>query len=186
MHYLIASNDIAGALGVGCRVIAEGEMLSFEEPWAFDAPLIARVEDAAALDAVKSRAVGVASAFAVEGFDEPGSGQAIVIAAHLMRDMEMFKPYAAAVPDVIKRFGGRFLARAGKLTPVAGSFMPDRAILIEFPTADDAVAFYFSDAYAPLLKIRLAATDPRFGLVARSGRIPDSARAAVARHLRAG
>ncbi len=77
------------------------------------------------------------------------------------------------------------LHRAGRqVTPITGSFVPDRAVLMEFPTADEAVRFYFSDAYAPLLEIRLRTTDPRFVLMARSGSLPDSARDVIATKLR--
>ena len=185
MHYLIASNDIAGALTAGCHVVADGETMSFEEPWSFGTPMIVRVEDTATLEAVKARAgLSVASAFAVEGLEEPGSGKAFAIGAHVMRDVEGFQPYAAAVGDVIKTFGCRYIARGGPVIPIAGSFVPDRVVLMEFPSADDLAAFYFSDAYAPLLKIRFATTDPRFVLVGRSGAIPESARRVIAQKLR--
>ena len=51
---------------------------------------------------------------------------------------------------------------------------------MEFPSADEVVAFYFSDAYAPLLRIRLAATEPRFVVMARSGMLPPSAARVIA------
>ena len=125
-------------------------------------PLIARVEDGADLGILKT-IVG-ADAFLAEGILEPGTGQAFAIGAHMMRDPEGFKPYAAGVPDVIKNYSCRHIARGGKVTHITGSFVPDRAVLMEFPDADEAVAFYFSDAYAPLLQIRLRTTDPRFAL----------------------
>jgi uncharacterized protein (DUF1330 family) len=84
---------------------------------------------------------------------------------------------------VVQSFNGKFIARAGKVTPVAGSFAPDRAVLIEFPTAADAVAFYFSDVYAPLLKLRLETTAPRFVLIARSGELSGSVRADIEKRL---
>ena len=65
----------------------------------------------------------------------------------------------------------------------AGSFAPDRLVLMEFPSADEVVAFYFSDAYAPLLQIRLKATEPRFVLVMRTGALPDRTRRAIAEGL---
>jgi uncharacterized protein (DUF1330 family) len=172
----------AADLPLGCSVVADGEMISFEEPWNIGAPLIARVDDAANLDALKSNAD--ISALLVEGLDEPGSGQAFAIGAHLMRDPEGFKPYAAAVPGVIRNFGCRYIARGGTVTPIAGSFVPDRVVLMEFASADDAVAFYFSAAYAPLLKIRLKTTEPRFVLLARAGVVPERTHKAIAAHLR--
>ena len=57
-------------------------------------------------------------------------------------------------------------------------------MLIEFATADDALAFYISDRYAPLLKIRLATTEARLVIIARSGDLPAHVRAAAAVYLR--
>ena len=101
-----------------------------------------------------------------------------------MRDIERFKPYAAAVPEVVKSFGGRFLARGGSVTPIAGSFVPERVVLVEFPTVEDALTFYISDRYAPLLKIRLATTEARLVIVTRSGEWPAPVRAKAAAYLR--
>ena len=89
-----------------------------------------------------------------------------------MRDAEAFKPYIARVPEVIAPYSCRYIARGGAVTPLCGAFTPDRLVLMDFPSADDVVAFYFSDAYAPLLRIRLTATEPRFVLMMRSGALP--------------
>ena len=110
MHYLIAPKAETGKLPIGCHVVADGEAISFEEPWSFGNPLIVRVNDAAALDEAK-KALSGSDAFAVEGLIEPGPGAAFVIAAHLMRDTERFKPYAAAIPGVVQSFHGQFIAR---------------------------------------------------------------------------
>jgi uncharacterized protein (DUF1330 family) len=181
MRYLVASGLRSAELPPGCRVVADGEAVSFEQLWSFGAPLIAQVDDRADLDALKSNP-GV-TAFLVEGIAPPGAGKAFAIGAHRMRDAEAFKPYAARVPDVIKDYGCRYIARGGAVTPLAGSFVPDRAVLMEFPSADDVVAFYFSEAYAPLLRIRLQATEPRFVLVARAGALPESTRRVIADRL---
>jgi uncharacterized protein (DUF1330 family) len=85
---------------------------------------------------------------------------------------------------VVERFKGRFLARSGQATVLGGDFVSERAVIIEFPTAADAVAFYVADVYAPLMKIRHATTDPRFLVMARSGALPAAARAAAESYLR--
>jgi uncharacterized protein (DUF1330 family) len=174
MRYLVASGLRSVELPPGCRAIADGEAISFEQPWSFGAPLIAQVDDGADLDALKAKPD--VTAFLVEGLEEPGAGQAFAIGAHRMRDADAFKPYAARVADVIKDFGCRYIARGGAVTPLCGSFVPDRAVLMEFPSADDVVAFYFSKSYASLLRIRLSATEPRFVLVARAGALPERTR----------
>ena len=181
MLYLVASGLRVADLPRGCRVVADGEAVSLEEPWSFGAPLIAQADDGADLAALKSKS-GV-TAFTVEGQQAPGEGQAFAIGAHRMRDAEAFKPYIARVPAVIAPYGCRYIARGGAVTPLCGAFTPDRLVLMEFPSADEVVAFYFSDAYAPLLRIRLAATEPRFVVMARSGALSPSAARVIAGRL---
>jgi uncharacterized protein (DUF1330 family) len=184
MHYLIGGKPDASVDDppiAGTRVIADGDMVVMEGPWALGASRIARVDSDAALAALRTQATQ--GAFAVEGLAEAGDGEAFVVGAHRMRDVAQFRPYAERVADVVQGFGGRFLARAGRVTPIAGTFVPDRAVVIEFPRADDAFAFYTSDVYAPLLKIRFAATDPRFAVLARSGELPARARDAARAYL---
>ena len=178
MRYLVASGLAATQLPKGCHLVADGETISFEQPWSFGAPLIAQVDDGADLNALKAKSR--VTAFLVEGIEPPGPGQAFAIGAHRMRDADAFKPYAARVADVIKDYGCRYIARGGAVTPLAGSFAPDRLVLMEFPSADDVAAFYFSESYAPLLRIRLAATEPRFVLLARTGALPERTRRMIA------
>jgi uncharacterized protein (DUF1330 family) len=67
---------------------------------------------------------------------------------------------------------------------LGGDFVSERAVILEFPTADDAVAFYIADVYAPLMRIRHATTDPRFLVMARIGALPAAAREKAASYLR--
>ncbi len=181
MRYLIASGLPSAQLPRGCRVVADGEAVSLEEPWSFGAPLIAQVEEGADLAPLQAQP-GV-TAFTVEGQMPPGDGKAFAIGAHRIRDAEAFKPYIARVPDVIAPYGCRYIARGGAVTAICGAFAPERLVLMEFPSVDDVVAFYFSQAYAPLLRIRLAATEPRFFILMRSGALPEPARRAIAQGL---
>lgn len=184
MQYLVADRSALGSVAGKAGIVAQGEMMVFEGPWPFGAPLVVRTDE----DAIASiRATGVGlNGYAVEALADPGAGEAFVVAAHRVRDAEGFRPYAEQVADIVQGFGGRFLARGGKLMPLGGDFVPDRAVIIEFPAAGDAVAFYTSELYAPLLKIRHATTNPRFIVVARAGALPPAARAAAWRHLRSG
>jgi uncharacterized protein (DUF1330 family) len=185
MRYLVASQGAAAALAGQAQIVADGEMVSLEQPWTFGAPVVVRLPDAANLDDLKRRmAAGGWNAFAVDGIDEPGAGQGYVLGGHIMRDPEGFKPYAAAVPDVVKSYGGRFLVRGGAVTPIAGPFAPQRVVLTEYADPATALAWYTSDAYAPLLKIRLATTEARLVIMARSGDLPASVLSAATEYLR--
>ena len=41
-------------------------------------------------------------------------------------------------------FGGQFIARSGKWTPLEGQWQHPRTVIIEFPTRDAAEAWYKS------------------------------------------
>lgn len=53
----------------------------------------------------------------------------------------------------IAQHGGRYLARGGQVEPLEGSWAP-RAIVVEFPSMEQARAWYRSQEYAPALDVR--------------------------------
>ena len=55
MRYLVASKAAANHLHEGSRLLADGGMISFELPWSFGAPLLARLDDSVDLPALKAR-----------------------------------------------------------------------------------------------------------------------------------
>src|SRR5260370_21898515 len=147
MHYLALGRTDTSPRDLAltrCRTIADGEIISFEQEWIFGAPLIARVDDGVRLEDLKAQVPAGCNAFVVEGLAEPGAGQAFVFGAHTMRDLGHFRSYADRVPDVVAKFGGRFLARASQPTPAPGDVAPDRVVITEYPPAADAVPFYGS------------------------------------------
>ena len=64
-----------------------------------------------------------------------------------------YKPYAAANPGIFKKFGGRFVVRAGKFNAIEGSSR-SRNVVIEFPDYDAAMACYNSPEYQANIKVR--------------------------------
>ena len=182
MKYLVTGRAALDKLGLAPRqVVAQGDAMVFEGPWPWASPVVATLDDAAVAGI---RASGI-DGYLVDELGEPGGGEAFVVAAHRMRDLAAFRPYAEQVGAVVEKFGGRFLARSGKAEMLGGDFVSDRAVIVEFPRAADAVAFYVSDVYAPLMKIRHDNSDPRFLVMARSGALSAEARAAAESYLRA-
>jgi uncharacterized protein (DUF1330 family) len=66
---------------------------------------------------------------------------------------EGYKPYAAANPAIFKKFGGKFVVRAGKFENPEGSSRP-RNVVIEFPDYAMALACYNSAEYQANIKVR--------------------------------
>jgi uncharacterized protein (DUF1330 family) len=75
--------------------------------------------------------------------------------AHVdVSDDEGYKPYAAANPAIFKKFGGRFVVRAGKSELMEGNSR-SRHVVIEFPDYATALACYRSPEYQENIKRRL-------------------------------
>lgn len=81
-----------------------------------------------------------------------------IVGAITVTDRERYQQYAQHVPEVIARFGGRYLVRGGAVEPLEGDWSPDRAVVLEFDSPDDARAFYRSPEYQELVAVRQEAS----------------------------
>lgn len=82
-----------------------------------------------------------------------------------VRDPAKFEQYRQAVPAVIAKHGGRYLVRGGAVDVLEGDPGLNRVVVLEFPDMAAARAFYTSEEYAPLLALRLSATECSVALV---------------------
>jgi uncharacterized protein (DUF1330 family) len=64
-----------------------------------------------------------------------------------------YKPYALANPAIFKKFGGRFVVRAGRFENPEGDSR-SRNVVIEFPDYETALACYRSVEYQANIKVR--------------------------------
>jgi uncharacterized protein (DUF1330 family) len=67
---------------------------------------------------------------------------------------EGYKPYAAANPEIFKKFGGRFVIRGGKFQSMEGTSRT-RNVVIEFPDYQAALDCYNSPEYQANIQVRL-------------------------------
>ena len=86
--------------------------------------------------------------------------------AFLIADVDVKDPYAyeaykAANPAIVRKFGGRYIARGGAVKVLEGDWQPRRAIVIEFPDMAAVDAFSDSPEYTNLRKIRHQSADSR-------------------------
>jgi uncharacterized protein (DUF1330 family) len=71
-------------------------------------------------------------------------------------DPEAYKAYVAANAEAFRKFGARFLARAGKFEVVEGEGR-SRNVVIEFNDYATALACYHSPEYAAAKALRMGA-----------------------------
>jgi len=84
---------------------------------------------------------------------------AYVVANVRVADVEGYAEYVAQVPATIEQYGGRFLARAGRAERLEGGVEPARFVILEFPSYEQAKAWYESEEYRPLLELRQRLSD---------------------------
>ena len=80
-------------------------------------------------------------------------------------DPEHYAVYRAGTEDSLKPYGGRFIVRGGATECVEGSWDAERTVVIEFPSIDQARAWYHGEAYQQLAAIRREASSADFVLV---------------------
>jgi uncharacterized protein (DUF1330 family) len=75
-----------------------------------------------------------------------------------IHDQDEFQKYVAANGEALKKYGARFLARAGQYTVPEGSARA-RNTIVEFPSYQAAVDCWNSEEYQKARAYRLAASD---------------------------
>ncbi len=59
-------------------------------------------------------------------------------------DPETYKEYSSRTPPIVKKYGGKFLARGGEVDTIEGEPFNDRLVILEFPSKR-AIHDFFSD-----------------------------------------
>ena len=82
---------------------------------------------------------------------------AYIVAFVEIHDRKRFaSEYAPGIPATLEPYGGRLLAACDEPKVLEGAAPPGRAVILEFPDPESARKWYESDAYAPLLALRLS------------------------------
>ena len=82
-----------------------------------------------------------------------------------VKDAETYARYREMAPPSIAAYGGRYLVRGGAVEVLEGSWMPPRFVVLEFPDAERARAWWASPEYAPAKALRHASADTEMILV---------------------
>lgn len=88
-----------------------------------------------------------------------------VIAEVEVTDSATYEEYRKLVPATVAKYGGKFLVRGGAVEPKEGGWQPKRLVVLEFPSLEQARAWYHSPEYAPALALRTKAARSKVLLV---------------------
>jgi len=87
---------------------------------------------------------------------------AYIIARVEVTDWNRYREYTKATPAAIARYNGRFIVRGGEIATLEGEPETRRLVVIEFPSLEQAKAFYHSPEYAQARKLRAGAAIGQF------------------------
>lgn len=67
---------------------------------------------------------------------------------------ELYSVYVEKVPEIVKKYGGKYLIRGGEVIPMFGNWNPERIILIEFDTLEKLRNCFGSEEYLTIAPFR--------------------------------
>ena len=88
-----------------------------------------------------------------------------VVVQVTVNNPEKFSEYQKLVTDTVRNFGGRYLVRGGSFENLEGEWDPNRLVIIEFESVEQAKAWWSSEEYAPALKLREESADSKLVII---------------------
>jgi uncharacterized protein (DUF1330 family) len=90
---------------------------------------------------------------------------ALVVVEIAIHDPDTYKEYMLLAPPTIAKHKGKYLVRGGTTEALEGDWKPQRFVVLEFPTADAAKAWWNSPEYTKAREIRQRCATARMLLV---------------------
>ena len=82
-----------------------------------------------------------------------------------IHDFEKFREYIQQIPRFIEKHCGRYVVQGEQPTVMEGSWSPERLVIIEFPSRENAKAFLKDPDAQSLFEIRHKTTTSKLVLV---------------------
>jgi len=81
------------------------------------------------------------------------------MSAYVIVDIEVTDPvgydeYKSLAAAAVALYGGKYIARGGKNETLEGDWKPNRLVILEFPSTEQAKAWLYSSEYAPARAMR--------------------------------
>jgi uncharacterized protein (DUF1330 family) len=81
------------------------------------------------------------------------------MSAYVIVEIEVTDPtgydeYKKLAPAAVALYGGKYVARGGKNETLEGDWQPNRLVILEFPSMEQAKAWLNSPEYAPARAMR--------------------------------
>jgi len=87
-------------------------------------------------------------------------------------DRDVYARYVQQAPEIVRKYGGKYLIRGGRVTPLAGDWNPERIVVIEFAGKADLQRWLNSPEYGEIAPLRKQSTVSR-AIIVEKGSLPD-------------
>jgi uncharacterized protein (DUF1330 family) len=91
--------------------------------------------------------------------------KAYVIVDVKIHDPKRYDDYKKLTPGSLVPFDGKFIVRGGPCETLEGDWEPGRIVVLEFPSMENAKAWWSSSGYAPAKALRQSASHTRMIVV---------------------
>lgn len=82
-----------------------------------------------------------------------------------IHDFDQFREYILKIPAFIEKHSGRYVVRGEQPTVIEGDWRPERVVVIEFPSREQANGFLQDPEAQPLFSLRHQTTTSKLVLV---------------------
>jgi uncharacterized protein (DUF1330 family) len=89
----------------------------------------------------------------------------VIVQENLTGDQAPFEEYRRQVIATFEPYGGKFLARGGKVSVLEGEWPYDRSVILEFPSREVAETWYHSAEYQRILPLRMKCMSSNFVII---------------------
>ena len=76
-----------------------------------------------------------------------------------IRDGEKYREYIEQAKPIIESFGGHYIVREGKITPLSDEWKPERIVIIEFKDKESLRECFSSEKYLSIKHLREESID---------------------------
>lgn len=90
---------------------------------------------------------------------------AYIIVDVKVHDAKLYEEYKGQVQPTLDQYNGRFVVRGGDPELLEGDWNPSRLVVLEFPSTEDARAWWSSEEYAEPKALRQRSAVTRMVLV---------------------
>lgn len=90
---------------------------------------------------------------------------AYVVINNDIRDPDRYSEYAKLAPATVEAYGGKYLARGGKVEILEGDWVPARLVILQFESVEQAKKWLNSPEYSEPRRMRQSAARSRMVVI---------------------